>query len=110
MDDRADVLSLVRSRIVVAAIACTGAFSIVAARLVEVMVFGAGLATADLAPAARPMRADLIDRNGVLIARDLPVSDLYASPAVLWDTDEAAHALAAVTGADEQRLKRSFAA
>ena len=52
MDDPADVLRLVRSRIVVAAIACSAAFSIVAARLVEVMVFGAGLATADLAPVA----------------------------------------------------------
>src|SRR5258705_13115686 len=102
MDDPADVLRLVRSRIVVAAIACSAAFSIVAARLVEVMGFGAGLATADLAPAARPMRADLVDRNGVLIARHLPVSDRYVSPAVLWDADEAAHALAAVPGRHEQ--------
>src|SRR6185436_14964729 len=86
------------------------AFSIVAARLFEVMVFGAGLVTADITPAASAMRADLVDRNGVLIARDLPVSDLYASPATLWDTEEAAHQLAAVTGADEKRLKQTFAA
>ena len=44
----------------------------------------------DAALARQPMRADFVDRNGVLIARDLPVSDLYATPAAFWDTDEAA--------------------
>ena len=55
------------------------------------------------------MRADFVDRNGVLIARDLPVSDLYATPAAFWDTDEAARVLAKTTGADAARLKELFA-
>src|SRR5258707_13795298 len=67
---------IVRSRIALAALFCATAFSIVAARLVDVMVFGAGPRTAGAASIAHPMRADLVDRNGVLIARDLPVSDL----------------------------------
>src|SRR5712664_1146867 len=92
--------SLVRNRIALAALFCATAFSIVAARLVDVMVIGAGPRTAGTASIAHPMRADLVDRNGVLIARDLPVSDLYVSPAGLGDTEGAARALAAVTGAD----------
>ena len=49
-------------------------------------------------------RADLVDRNGELLARDLPVSDLYARPHAFWDRQEAAHDLAQATGADERRL------
>jgi cell division protein FtsI (penicillin-binding protein 3) len=101
--------SLVRSRIALAALFCATAFSIVAARLVDVMVFGAGPRTAGAASIAHPMRADLVDRNGVLIARDLPVSDLYAMPAALWDTEEAAHELEDAAGADETHLKAAFA-
>lgn len=105
-----DAVVMVRGRIAAAAALCGGAFSIVVARLVEVMVFGVGLSTADMTPAARPMRADIEDRNGALIARDLPVSDLYASPSAFWDIAEAAHALAVATGAEEKRLNQTFAA
>src|SRR5882672_1225132 len=100
--------SLVRSRIALAALFCAAAFSIVAARLVDVMVFGAGPRTASAVAVAHPMRADLVDRNGILIARDLPVSDLYAAPGVFWDTKEAARDLAKATGATEARLNASF--
>jgi cell division protein FtsI (penicillin-binding protein 3) len=104
-----DALALVRGRIALTAALCAGAFSIVVARLIEVMVFGASVSTADLSHTTHPMRADLIDRNGVLIARDLPVSDLYASPAAFWDTAEAARELAQATGADKNRLATAFA-
>ena len=110
MDARSAPNTLVKSRIGLAAGLCAAAFSVIVARLFEVMVFGAGVAGGVDAVAARqPMRADFVDRNGVLIARDLPVSDLYASPAVFWDTDEAANGLAKVTGADAKRLKEAFA-
>jgi cell division protein FtsI (penicillin-binding protein 3) len=111
MEGRGAPNTVVRSRIGIAAGLCAAAFSIIVARLIEVTVLGAGLA-APVAetPAVQPMRADFVDRNGVLIARDLPVSDLYASPAVFWDTDEAARGLAEATGADETRLKQAFAA
>ena len=109
MDARSAPNAIVKSRIGLAAGLCAAAFSVIVARLVEVMVFGAGVAaTADAAP-IQPMRADFVDRNGVLIARDLPVSDLYASPAAFWDTEEAAAGLAKATGADAKRLKEAFA-
>jgi cell division protein FtsI (penicillin-binding protein 3) len=58
--------------------------------------------------AATIARADLIDRNGELLARDLPVKDLYARPQVFWDKGQAAHDLAVATGADEKRLLNGF--
>ena len=111
MEARSGPNTVVRGRIGLAAGLCAAAFSVIVIRLVEVMVFGAGLAaTADVAAARQPMRADFVDRNGVLIARDLPVSDLYVTPAAFWDTDEAARVLAKTTGADAARLKEAFAA
>ena len=110
MDKRAAATGLVRSRIALAALFFAVGFSVIAARLVDVMVFGADTVTAAATPAAHAMRADLVDRNGVLIARDLPVSDLYASPANFWDTKEAARELAQITGANEAHLKEAFAA
>jgi len=109
MNPRTEPPPLVKGRIGLAAGFCAAAFSIIAARLVEVMVFGAGAAaSAGAAATLNPMRADLVDRHGALIARDLPVSDLYASPAVFWDTKEAARDLAKATGANEARLNAAF--
>jgi cell division protein FtsI (penicillin-binding protein 3) len=103
-----ETAGLLRGRIAVAALISAIGFSVVAARLVDLMVFGAGPIRTVSALAIIAKRADLVDRNGALIARDLPVSDLYASPAVLWDRSAAAHLLAMATGADEQRLEAAF--
>src|SRR6201999_4381107 len=54
-------------------------------------------------------RADLVDRNGELLARDLPVKDLYARPVAFWDKAEAEREPAAATGANEGRLASGFA-
>src|SRR6202008_5189442 len=101
---------VVRRGMVLASMFCPCAFALIGARLVDVMVFGAVEPPAHHAKIdTHAMRADMVDRNGVLLARDLPIADLYASPAALWDTNEAAHELAAVVGADERRLKMGFA-
>src|ERR1700684_735579 len=105
MRDRAAALSLVRGRIILVAVFCAAAFSIVAARLIDVMVVGGGPLPGAIAAAAHPMRVDLVDRNGTLIARDLPVGDLYAMPAAFWDIAEAARQLAQAAGTNESRLK-----
>jgi cell division protein FtsI (penicillin-binding protein 3) len=49
-----------------------------------------------------------VDRNGELVARDLPADDLYARPHLFADPRLAARLLASVTGADERRLTQMF--
>jgi cell division protein FtsI (penicillin-binding protein 3) len=109
MSARPNPLVLVKSRIAVAAALCAFAFAMVGARLVEVMVLRAQTESVQVAAEIRPVRTDLVDRNGALIARDLPVSDVYATPAAFWDTDDAAFQLSRALGADEARLATLFA-
>ena len=94
-------------RIVIGAGVCVVAFMLVGLRLVDVTLLSGGVAGTS-GGHALAARADLTDRNGELLARDLPVKDLYARPKELWDKAEAARALAQATGADEGRLYRGF--
>jgi cell division protein FtsI (penicillin-binding protein 3) len=85
---------------------CVAAFALVGIRLVHVTLLKSwDSGHAAIAVAAR---ADLTDRNGELLARDLPVKDLYARPQVLWDKAQAARDLASATGTDERRLLSGF--
>jgi cell division protein FtsI (penicillin-binding protein 3) len=93
-------------RIIIGAVLCVAAFALVGVRLVHVTL----LKSLDSGRAATAViaRADLTDRNGDLLARDLPVKDLYARPQVFWDKAQSAHDLAQATGADERRLLNGF--
>jgi cell division protein FtsI (penicillin-binding protein 3) len=93
-------------RIVIGAVLCVAAFALVGLRLVHVTLLTS--LEGGRAPTALIARADLVDRTGELLARDIPVKDLYARPAVFWDKAEAARDLAAVTGASEARLLNGF--
>ena len=98
----------IQRRIVIGAGLCIAAFALVGIRLVDVTLMrGHGGST--IADHVAIARADLTDRNGELLARDLPVKDLYARPQVFWDKGEAAHGLAVATGADEKRLDAGMA-
>ena len=102
--------TIIQRRIVVAAGLCVVAFTLIGVRLFDLTVlkgFQTGIAT-DTASAMIFARADITDRNGKLLARDLPVFDLYAQPAVIGDRAEAAHGLSVATGANEDRLLRAF--
>jgi len=80
------------------------AFIILAVRLVDVTLFSAPPPVAKAAPRAQVVRADLLDRNGDIVARNLPAYDLYARPKLLKDKRAAAIALAAASGTDPARL------
>ena len=93
-------------RIIIGAFLCVAAFALVGIRLVHVTLmkpFGDGRPAAEVIA-----RADLVDRNGELLARDLPVKDIYARPAVFWDKPQAAHDLAQAAGGDARRLLAAF--
>jgi cell division protein FtsI (penicillin-binding protein 3) len=101
-----EVPTVFQRRIIIGAVLCVAAFALVGIRLVHVTL----LKTWDAGRAATALvaRADLTDRNGELLARDLPVKDLYARPQVFWDKAEAARELSRATGANEARLLNGF--
>ena len=101
---------IVQRRIAIAAAFCMLAFALVAVRLVDVTLVRGRFAL----PArvvhltAKSARADLLDRNGVVLARDLPVADLYVRVGALTDKARAAQLLATATGVNADRLEREF--
>jgi len=101
--------SLFQRRIVIGAGLCVMAFALVGVRLVDVALFKLGHDAAKHSDRVEFARADLVDRNGALMARNLPASDLYVRPHMFGDKRRAAHALAAATGTDEVRLAQMFA-
>src|SRR6201995_601489 len=103
----ADVPGVFQRRIVIGAVFCVAAFALVGLRLVDVSLMRGG-GHGGFEDHTVIARADLTDRNGELLARDLPVKDLYVRPHVFWDKNEAAQGLAAATGADERRLRTAF--
>jgi cell division protein FtsI (penicillin-binding protein 3) len=94
-------------RIVIGAGVCVAVFLLVGLRLADVTLLNGGGKGGGTGHAAIA-RADLVDRNGELLARDLPVKDLYARPKEFWDKPEAARELALATGASKARLLRAF--
>src|SRR5580700_7507279 len=89
-------------RIIIGAVLSVAAFALVGVRLVHVTLLKP--LDSGRVPVAAAARADLTDRNGELLARDLPVKDLYARPHDFWDQQGAARDLAKTTGADQARL------
>jgi cell division protein FtsI (penicillin-binding protein 3) len=103
-------VSMIQRRIVIAAGLCVMAFALIGLRLVDVGIFK-GQVTGASVPAlatAPPARADLLDRSGVVLARDLPVADLYVRTHALADRQQAARALAAAAGVSADRLEGAF--
>jgi cell division protein FtsI (penicillin-binding protein 3) len=103
----AEAPTVIQRRIVIGAGVCVVAFMLVGLRLIDVTLMrGSGGNGAAMAESIA--RADFTDRNGELLARDLPVKDLYARPHEFWDKGQAAHDLAGATGTDERRLRDAF--
>lgn len=95
-------------RLVVAGMLFSLAFLIVGLRLVDVTILKEGHEP----PAPRVVqefqteRADIIDRNGVILATSLATSSLYANPKLVLDPAEVARKLArTLPGIDEQETK-----
>jgi cell division protein FtsI (penicillin-binding protein 3) len=99
--------TIYQRRIVIGAALCVAGFLIVGFQLVRVTLLRppppTGIEHIAIA------RSDIVDRNGELLARDLPVTDLYALVEPLDDKDQAARDLARITGADYRRLSYAFA-
>lgn len=99
---RGSALDQARGRLVLISALFVFAYLIVVARLVDVSVIQGALQRGEetfsfeekqsAAPVMR--RADIVDRNGVLLARSLTTASLYADPALVGDAPKLAKALA----------------
>jgi cell division protein FtsI (penicillin-binding protein 3) len=101
-DERAAAaLDLCRNRLMVAAALFALAFSAVALRLAEVVLLPAATAEVQIARShplgpPPPVRADLLDRDGRLLATTLESPSLYADPRQIIDAHEATRAITSV--------------
>jgi cell division protein FtsI (penicillin-binding protein 3) len=108
-----------RHRLVVGGVLLTVAFTVVSLRLVDVTTLREAreprIGQAHRVAPVERERADIVDRNGELLATSLTTASLYANPKLVLDANDAAMKLArAVPGINEhevlQRLSsdRSF--
>ncbi|MDE2183616.1 MAG: penicillin-binding protein 2 [Alphaproteobacteria bacterium] len=88
---------------------CVGAFALVAVRLIDVTVFSPEPPHVVRPAPSGIVRADILDRNGELIARDLRADDLYVWLKDIPNKARAARQLAIATGTDERRLAQMLA-
>jgi cell division protein FtsI (penicillin-binding protein 3) len=89
-----------RNRLLVTGVMFMIAFVAIGIRLVELSAFGVGtqarLAQQIPSTSIAVERADIIDRNGVVLATSLPTASLYADPKDIMNPKEAADKLAGV--------------
>ena len=92
-------LDLGRRRLTITGVLFLLAFLTVGGRLVDVAALNGGREPrlANIAATELPgRRADIVDRNGEILATTLPTASLYADPALVIDPAEAAEMLVAV--------------
>jgi len=110
---RKRALDVGRNRLLVTGVVIMLAFGTVIARLVGLMMTDVTeVQRAEISePGTRPVvsRADIVDRNGLVIATSLPISSLYADPKMVLDADEAVGKLVSVLPElDAEDLRRKL--
>ena len=96
----AAALEVGRTRLLLAGVIFALAFTVVGVRLVDLALWNQGaeprVARSGATPQVQMARADIVDRNGAVLATSLPTASLYADPHLIRDPAEAAAALARV--------------
>lgn len=97
---RKQALEVARNRVLVTGVVFTLLFLLIAARLVDLTVLGPGgepVASRQVSSSAVPTgRADIVDRNGVILATSLPTASVFADPKDILDSAAAAAGLVRV--------------
>ena len=97
---RKQALETGRNRLMVAAAVMTLAFGVISARLVDLTIMDTSgeprRANVSTAVTEVVSRADILDRNGIVLATSLPTASLYADPKSVLDPVEAAMELSKV--------------
>jgi cell division protein FtsI (penicillin-binding protein 3) len=110
----AHALETARHRLVIGGLLFAVAFAVVGGRLVDVtLLTEAREPRAARVPNTGPLelaRADIVDRNGVLLATSLVTQSLYANPKLIANPEATARRLAAVLpGLDERAVRERLA-
>ncbi len=87
-----------RSRLVMFAVGLALVYAVIGVRLVDLALDtpSAGVRAPTPQEQIAAHRPDIVDRNGVLMATDVPATAVYADPSVLVDVDDAVDRLAVV--------------
>ncbi len=99
--ERGSALDQARGRMVIVSAVFVLAYIIVAARVVDISIIQGGFKGRDVAgyadesrdEGALLRRADITDRNGVLLARSLRTASLYVDPSMVRNAEEVAKSL-----------------
>jgi cell division protein FtsI (penicillin-binding protein 3) len=107
-------IEMSRKRLTITGAILTLAFCVIGLRLVDVSLMQAAVeprvAFASKAASLQFARADIVDRNGVLLATSLPTASLYADPRQVLDPIVAAKRLAeTLPDVDEKKLAARLA-
>ncbi|KAF0110951.1 MAG: cell division protein FtsI (penicillin-binding protein 3) [Rhodospirillaceae bacterium] len=93
-DTRQRALDMGRTRLLVVGGVFLLVFVVIVGRLVEITAFASEESGREARRAPKTMvpmgRADITDRNGIVLATSLPTVNLYADPRVVLDPEEAA--------------------
>ena len=81
-------------RLVMSAVVVLAVFTAIAARVVLLATDDANARTAGIIPSPKVERGQVFDRNGRLLATNLPITVLHADPSEIMDPRAAAQALA----------------
>jgi cell division protein FtsI (penicillin-binding protein 3) len=101
----------VRLRIMVVFIAFAGAFAFLAAGAVRASLFSGASESSGPAATVAATRADLVDRNGALMATNLIHYGVYVDPDEVWDVPQTYNALLSVAPTlNHERLKKALVA
>ena len=97
---RKEALEVGRNRLFVLGIMFTLIFIGITGRLANLTIFGPQTEGSRVSFSnyknGSVTRADILDRNGILIATSLPTTSLYADPTKIIDVDEVVHRLSSV--------------
>ena len=95
-NDEYDAVREGRVRIRIGAVAFLAAVGLVGVRLSQVALLTPNASASTYAQANTAERADIVDRNGELLATTLTTYSLFAEPRKVWDVEETARALKSV--------------
>ncbi len=111
--ERKTAIETGRNRLIVAGAVFAAAFTLIAARVVDVAMLTESTEptlTRSVGKDERSTgRAEIVDRNGLLLATSLRTASLYANPQLVLDPEQAAEKLASVLpGVDKDDIERKL--